>query len=175
MSGSARDFTIAPGHPAPVTGFIDAAGKKLSLPDLLAQANGLPLLLVFFKVGCPTCQLLWPYLQRLHALYGGRAVHVAGVCQNSAAECAAHYRDYGDAAFDLLLDPEPRFPASNDFGVEAVPHLVLVSPGGSVETSFTGWSRRAMNALAVELARAGGLVARPLVDPADPVKEWQAG
>lgn len=131
--------------------------------------------MVFFKVGCPTCQLVWPYLQKLHALYGGTAVHVAGVCQNSATEGAAHYRDSGRATFDLLIDPEPHFAASNAFGVEAVPHFVLVSPEARVIKVFAGWSKREMNAMAEELARASRLAPGPLVEPADPVKEWQAG
>ncbi len=175
MSGSAPSSAVAPGRPAPHADFLDAAGAPLTLDELLGRAAGLPLLLAFFKTGCPTCQLLWPYLQKLHVLFGGTAVHVAGVCQNSAAEGMAHFSDHGRATFDLLFDPEPRFAASNAFGVEAVPHLVLVSPDAVVAKVLTGWSKRGMDALARELARERSLPARPLIDPADPVKEWQAG
>lgn len=175
MSGSVQEFALVAGSPAPQALFHDAAGKRLTLPDLLAQAKDLPLLLVFFKVGCPTCQLAWPYLQKLHALYGGTAVHVAGVCQNSATEGAAHYRDSGRATFDLLIDPEPRFAASNAFGVEAVPHFVLVSPEARVMKVFAGWSKREMDMLAGQLAGARDFVAGPVIEPGDPVKEWQAG
>ncbi len=175
MSGFAQASVVAPGQAAPPAEFLDAAGRPLTLGELLRDAGGLPLLLAFFKTGCPTCQLLWPYLQKLHALYGGTAVRVAGVCQNSAAEAIAHYSDYGGATFDLLLDPEPRFTASNAFGVEAVPHLVLVSPKGVVTKVLTGWSKCEMDALARELARERRLPTRPLFDPSDPVKEWQAG
>lgn len=175
MPGAANESALAAGQPAPPVGFLDSHGRSLGLGDLLERAEGFPLLLVFFKVGCPTCQLIWPYLQRLHAAYGATAVHLAGVCQNSAADGAAHYEEFGHASFDLLLDPEPGFRASNAFGVEAVPHLVLVSPGGTIAKVLTGWSRREMNALAQELAEAWSLRADPLVEPADPVKEWQAG
>lgn len=175
MSGSAPSPAASLGRPAPRAQFLDAAGASLTLGELLGRAGGLPLLLIFFKTGCPTCQLLWPYLQKLHALYGGTAVHVAGVCQNSVAEGIAHFSDFGRATFDLLVDPEPGFAASNAFGVEAVPHLVLVSPDAVLAKVLTGWSKREMDALARELARDRRLAERPLFDPADPVKGWQAG
>src|ERR1019366_5285612 len=69
----------------------------------------------------------WPYLQRLHRAYGAKAVHVVGVSQNDADSSRAYYADHGEATFDLLLDPEPTFAASNAFGVESVPHLRLLS------------------------------------------------
>jgi len=161
--------------PAPTIPFLDATGSALTLAELLAMTEGLPLLLAFFKVDCPTSRLAWPYVQKLHALYGGTAVRVTGVCQDTAAEGAAFYREHGKATFDLLFDPEPRFAASNAFDVDSVPHLVLLSPGAEVKKTLTGWSRREMEALGRELAEAKGLAARPVVPPADPVKEWQAG
>jgi peroxiredoxin len=163
------------GAPTPEATFLDTDGKERTTRDVLRGSNGLPTLFAFFKVNCPTCQLTWPYLQRLHALYGGRAVRVAGVCQNSAPEGAAYSRAYGGATFDLLVDAEPRFVASNAFGVESVPHLVLVSPDGTVLRVQSGWSRRDMEDLGREIATAKGLAATPVVPPADPVKDFQAG
>jgi thiol-disulfide isomerase/thioredoxin len=164
-----------PGSPAPDAPFLDAAGRKRSTRDLLAGSKGLPTLFAFFKVSCPTCQLTWPYLQRLHELYGGKAVRVAGVCQNAAPEGAAYYRTYGGATFDLLVDAEPGFDASNAFGVEAVPHLVLVSPENGILRVQSGWSKREMEELGGEIARAKGLTVVPVVRPDDPVKDFQAG
>jgi thiol-disulfide isomerase/thioredoxin len=163
------------GAPVPEAVFLDAAGAKRSTREILAGSKGLPTLFAFFKVSCPTCQLAWPYVQRLHELYGGRAVRVAGVCQNAAPEGAAYYRTYGGAAFDLFVDAEPRFDASNAFGVESVPHLVLVSPEGKVVRVQTGWSRREMEELGREIAKTKGLTVTPVVPPADPVKDFQAG
>jgi len=163
------------GAPAPDTTFLDATGAKRSTRDLLADAKGLPTLLAFFKVSCPTCQLAWPYIQRLHQLYGEKAVRVAGVSQNAASEGAAYYRTYGRATFELFVDAEPRFDASNAFGVEAVPHLVLVSPEGKVLRVQSGWSRREMEELGREIAMAKKLGVTPVVPPQDPVKDFQAG
>ena len=163
------------GAPAPDAAFHDPAGRKRTTRDVLAESKGLPTLFAFFKVNCPTCQLTWPYVQRLHESYGGKAVRVAGVCQNTAMEGAAYSRTYGGATFDLLVDAEPRFDASNAFGVESVPHLVLISPDGEVLRVQTGWSKREMEELGREIARAKGLTVTPVVPPADPVKDFQAG
>jgi thiol-disulfide isomerase/thioredoxin len=163
------------GAPAPAATFFKAAGTELTTREVLGEAKGLPTLFAFFKVSCPTCQLAWPYVQRLHELYGGKAVRVAGVCQNTAAEGVAYSRTYGGATFDILVDAEPRFDASNAFGVESVPLLVLVSPGGKVLRVQTGWSKREMEELGREIAKAKGLTVTPVVPPADPVKDFQAG
>jgi peroxiredoxin len=172
---NASESAAGIGSPAPDATFHSPDGRKRTTREILADSNGLPTLFAFFKVTCPTCQLTWPYLQRLHDLYGGKAVHVAGVCQNPAAEGAAYSRTHGGATFDLLLDPEPRFDASNAFGVETVPHLVLVSPGGTILRVQTGWSRRDMEELGREVAKANGLAVTPVIPPTDPVKDFQAG
>jgi peroxiredoxin len=143
--------------------------------ELVAEAQPLPLLLAFFKTSCPTCRLIWPYLQRLHTAYGGAAVRVVGVSQNGIEESRKFFEEWGEASFDLVLDPEPAFAASNAFHVEAVPHLVLVSPAGVVEEIFAGWSKAKMEGLGARLAAGRSLARIPVVPPGDPVREYQAG
>lgn len=164
-----------PGRPAPAASFARTGGGAATTANLLADANGLPLLLAFFKVSCPTCRLAWPYLQRLHAAYGGKVLHVVGVSQNTADESREFFEEFGKATFDLVLDPEPRFEASNLFHVEAVPHLALVSPSGVLEEVFAGWSKAKMEALGERLAGRGGFPPVPVVPPGDPVRDFQAG
>lgn len=167
--------SLSPGSPVPAAAFSRPGGGTVTAADLLADANGLPLLLAFFKVSCPTCRLAWPYLQRLHEAYGGRAVRIVGVSQNGAAESEDFFEEFGKATFDLVLDPEPEFTASNAFRVEAVPHIVLVSSAGSLEEIFSGWSKAKMEALGARLAGAGKLARIPVVPPGDLVRDFQAG
>ena len=155
--------------------FVTPDGKTLRTKDVLARAGGLPVLFAFFKVDCPTCQLTWPYLQKLNALYGGRAVRLAGICQNDAASGRKYYKEFGGASFDLLLDPEPAFPASNAFGVQAVPHLALVSAEGKITRTFEGWSKKEMEELGRSVAVEKKLTPRPVVEAGDPVKDFQPG
>lgn len=167
--------TPAPGKPAPAAIFVRPGGGSTTTADLLAGASGLPLLLAFFKVSCPTCRLTWPYLQRLHEAYGGTGVRVVGVSQNTAGESKRFFEEYGAARFDLVLDPEPDFAASNAFGVEAVPHFALVSPAGVLEDVFAGWSKAKMETLGASLAGARKVAKIPVVPPGDLVRDFQAG
>jgi peroxiredoxin len=164
-----------PGSPAPAAVFARPGGAAVTTESLLAEANGLPLLLAFFKTSCPTCRLAWPYVQRLHEAYGGKAVHIVGVSQNAKDESRRFFEEFGKATFDLVLDPEPRFAASDAFQVEAVPHFVLVSPAGSLEEIFSGWSKAKMEALGARLAGARSLARIPVVPPGDLVRDFQSG
>src|ERR1039458_2846678 len=111
---------------APNARFRTPEGALLSTADVVGKGHGLRVLLAFFKTSCPICRLTWPYLQRLHEAYGGKTVHVVGVSQDDAVSSRAYYAANGGATFELLLDPEPTFVASNAFGVEAVPPLALL-------------------------------------------------
>jgi peroxiredoxin len=166
---------LVSGAPAPDASFVRPEGGTATTSELLAGAGGLPVLLAFFKTSCPTCRLTWPYLQRLHEAYGGKAVRIVGVSQNTGDESRRFFEEFGKATFDLVLDPEPRFEASNSFSVEAVPHLALVSPAGNLEEVFAGWSKAWMETLGARLATARSLARIPVVPPGDPVRDLQAG
>ncbi len=175
MARASSDLSLSPGTAAPDAPFLGLSGETLRTKDIVAGANGLPVLFAFFKVSCPTCKLAWPYLKKLNALYGGHAVRVVGVCQNDATAGKAFYEEFGKATFDLTVDPEPSFTASNAFGVEAVPHLVLVSAEGTIERVTTGWSRKEIEGLGRALAAARDLIVRPVVEADDPVRDFQPG
>jgi peroxiredoxin len=160
---------------APNARFRTPEGALLSTADVVAKGHGLPVLLAFFKTSCPICRLAWPYLQRLHEAYGRQAVHVVGVSQDDATSSRAYYAENGGATFDLVLDPEPTFVASNAFQVESVPHLTLLSPQGAVLDVFTGWSKNRMEALALRLATAKAVPFVPVVPPGDPVRDFAPG
>jgi peroxiredoxin len=146
-----------------------------SLETLLREASPRPVLLAFFKTTCPTCKLTWPYLQKLHRAYGKQGVRVVGVSQDDAAASRAFFAEHGNASFDLRLDPEPRFPASRAFDVESVPHLALIAPDGTIQRSFEGWSRLAMEELGQAIAASAGLPEIPVVEPGDPVVSFKPG
>ena len=159
---------------APDARFRTPGGGSLSTSDVLASGHGLPVLLAFFKTSCPVCRLTWPYLQRLHEAYGGKSVHVVGVSQDDAASSRAFYAAHGAATFDLLLDPEPTFVASNAFRVESVPLLVLLAPDGTIDDTFAGWSKKRMEELGARFASTSVPLV-PVVPPGDPVREFSAG
>jgi thiol-disulfide isomerase/thioredoxin len=159
---------------APETSFLSPGRGRVTTSDLANASAGLPLLLAFFKVTCPTCKLAWPYLQRLHEAYGGSAIRIAGVAQDDEEAARAFYAEFGGATFELLLDPKP-YAASKAFRVESVPHVVLVPPDGSYELLFSGWSRQDFEDLGARLAESQRLPPAVLVAPGDPVPAFRPG
>lgn len=168
--------TLSPsqvGGRAPDVVLATREGRPVRVHELLA-ADPRPLLLAFFKASCPTCKLTWPYLERLHRSYGA-AVRVVGVSQNDAATAERFYEEFGPSTFDLALDLEPAYRASNAFDVDSVPHLVLLAPDGTVRAVFAGWQRSEMESLARLLASESGLPLVPVVPPGDPVPAMKPG
>src|SRR3954447_19832333 len=90
-------------------------GGETSLHDVIA--NG-PVLLAFFKISCPVCQMTFPFLERLHI---AGTIPIYGVSQNDEV----HTRKFNDRFsinFPTLLDREENdFAASNAFGLSSVP------------------------------------------------------
>ena len=139
-------------------------GKGVAQPLEDAWKNG-PALLVFYKISCPVCQLTLPYLERLSA---GSRLHVVGISQDDSGPTHS-LLDRLHVAFTTLLDLEENgYPASNAYGITSVPALFLIDPGGRIANSFSGFSKRDLEALAQ-------LAGVPVFHPGEKVPEWKAG
>ena len=136
-------------------------GSETALGELIARGA---VLLVFFKVTCPVCQMSMPFLERLHL--SGLRVH--GISQNEAEDTREFNRYFG-VTFPMLLDSEEEgFPASNAYGIASVPTMFLVEMDGVVSRVIEGWNRTDMEGLG---ERAG----MNLFRPEDNVPAWKAG
>ena len=122
------------------------------------------MLLVFFKVTCPVCQLTLPFLERLHQ---SGTLPVVGISQNDAADTREFNAGFG-VSFPMLLDPEDSFPASNAYGISSVPTAFLVEPDGRISRTIEGWRKREIEAL-------GQMTGASLFRTGDNVPEWKAG
>ena len=139
-------------------------GGEFSLEDLLSRG---PVVLAFFKVSCPVCQMTFPYLERIHAAVGS-ALPLYGISQNDAEDTRDFSQRFG-VTFPILLDSEDEaFPVSNAYGISSVPTLFVVERDGAISSVTEGWSRRDVTDLG---ARAGTSPLRP----SDNVPELKAG
>jgi peroxiredoxin len=117
---------LRPGSPAPLH----------TLPPIAEER----VLLAFFKISCPVCQMTLPYLNRVSGL------PVYGVSQNDPEDTREFAETYR-LNFPMLHDPEEAdFPASNAFGITHVPTLFLVK-GGRIDRVIEGWDKKDMEAL----------------------------
>jgi len=149
--------------------FLD--GGKFSLSGALARG---PVVVAFFKVSCPVCQLAFPYLERIFKAYSkdGKFTLV-GISQDNAKDTQAFNRQFG-VTFPALLD-EKKYPVSNAYGLTNVPTIFVISPQGEIESTTVGWSRTAMQDLNQQLARLNNAGAVQLFQPGDGVPEFKPG
>jgi peroxiredoxin len=160
MTGKAAR-TLKAGDRAPGFRLPRLAGGEVSLHELI---SGGPALLAFFKISCPTCQLAFPYLERIHV---GGTLPIYGISQNNARDTRAFNAAYG-ITFPMLLDPESTFAVSNAYGITQVPSLFLVEPDGVISWVLSGWSRDEIQRVA------GNAGVNPFHD-GESVPQWKAG
>ncbi|MEZ5399146.1 MAG: TlpA disulfide reductase family protein [Bryobacteraceae bacterium] len=132
---------IQPGSKAPEISLSTAGGSRFTLEEALA---GGAVLVVFYKVSCPTCQLAMPYVDRLAS---GGGLRVVGVSQNSGPHAAAFGRRFGVERIEPLIDDESTgFAAANAYGISHVPTSFLIEADGTVGRAWTGFSRADLEA-----------------------------
>ena len=153
---------LEPGVRAPSFQLKSLDGGKKSLEELLASG---PALLAFFKVSCPVCQLAFPYLERLAA---GTSLQILAISQDDDSSTKNFNQRFGVTFPTLLDDAKEGYPASNAYGISSVPSLFLVEKDAQISKSFSGFSKRDLEALG---ERAGVKPFRP----EDHVPEWKAG
>lgn len=131
---------LSAGSPAPDIQLTGLGGASLTLSSVTAQA---PAVVAFFKAGCPTCQLAFPYLERLAK--GG--LRFIAVSQDNAQITAAFQEKFG-ITFETTLDPATGgYAASNAFGLTNVPSIFVIEPGGRISTAFKGFDKAEFEAL----------------------------
>jgi peroxiredoxin len=164
---------LAAGTKAPEFELKGMDGQRFSLGEALA---GGPVLLAFFKVGCPTCQYTFPFLERLHRAYKTSALRVSlvGISQNDASKTASFTTEFG-VTFPVLLDDRDSYPVSNAYGLTNVPTLFWIAQDGEIELSSVGWVKADFEAINRRMAEAGKAAPVVVFKPGEDVRDFRAG
>ncbi len=109
----------------------------------------------FFKTTCPTCELTWPYIDRIREI-AAQGLRVLAVSQDDRAETAEFNGRLG-VQLETLYDPAP-WKASAALGLTNVPTLFLVGANGRIRETVVGFQRPRLEDLA---RRAAKLAVRP--------------
>jgi peroxiredoxin len=149
---------LEPGKRAPEFELRDLRGGASRLTEL---AHAGPVLLAFFKVTCPVCQMTLPFLERMST-----ALRVFGISQDDARATREFHREFG-VGLPALLDADG-YPASNAYEITHVPTMFLVERDGTISWTLSGFSRSELDAL----GRRFGIA---LFRPGERVPEWKAG
>lgn len=136
-------------------------GGKQSLAELLQQG---PILLAFFKVSCPVCQLTLPFLDRISK----GSLPVVAISQDSERATRQFHQTYGVSLPTLVDREEDRYPASNGFGIDFVPTMFLVEPDGVISIVIEGFRKAELDSIGL---RSGIVTFRAT----ESVPSWKAG
>jgi len=150
---------LAPGDRAPSFTLADAA-TGAAVRDPWHQG---PVVLAFFKVTCPVCQMVGPAVQALAD--GG--VRVTAIGEDPPDKLAAYAARHGQEV--ATVSEPPPYLVSSAYRVTSVPTLFLVGPDGVVIDAVGAWDRARWNALAVA---AGG---RPVSADGDGLPAFRPG
>ena len=153
---------LDPGARAPGFRLSRLEGGEATLAEIVARGR---VLLVFFKVTCPVCQLTMPFLERMHA---SGTLAICAISQNDARDTREFNRSFGVTIPTLLDSEDEDFPASNAYGIASVPTMFLVEGDGKISRVTEGWSKLDMEAL-------GAAAGIALFRADDDVPVWKAG
>jgi thiol-disulfide isomerase/thioredoxin len=128
-----------------------------AIPGLAFEAGATAL--IFYKVTCPVCQMAAPKVAILEDAYPG---HVIGLGQDAEDDLVAFDAEHGFGAPSIA--DLPPYEASNAYGIEAVPTLILVGQDGVVRDVVQSWDREGYNRVAGKLSDLTGL---PRVEPSN--------
>jgi len=163
---------IVAGNVAPNVSLKSLDGKEVSLANALQKG---PVLLAFFKIGCPVCQFTFPFLERLYQRYKSPNLTIVGISQNGPEKTAAFNKEYG-VTFPVLLDEESkRYVVSNAYGLTMVPTLILADTNGSVLVSSMGFVKADIESIANQFAERAKISKAPLFLPIEPVPAVRPG
>ena len=131
------------GAPAPDIQLPDLNGGLWTLAEALERG---PVLLAFFKVSCPTCQLTFPFLQRLADSAFSASPQLIAISQDDVSASLEFQERFG-VSMPTLIDVPRTFPASNAYRITSVPSLFLIEPDGKISFTSEGFNKGALQKL----------------------------
>jgi peroxiredoxin len=144
-----------------------SAGSKaptFCLPDVAEILSRGPVLLVFYKISCPVCQMTLPFLERI--VHG--ALPIVAISQDDAAGTRRFQSKFAVTLTTLFDSEDDGYPASNAFGISHVPSLFLVEPDGTISIASEGFVKADLESIAQRSAL-------PIFHAHESVPAWKAG
>jgi peroxiredoxin len=128
------------GSLAPPIELTDLNGDPWDLHSALKRG---PVVLAFFKISCPTCQLTFPFLQRIADSGSLAAPQLVAISQDDAPS-SRHFQARFGLSMLTLIDTTRTFPASNAYQITSVPSLFVVEVDGTVSSATEGFNKAAL-------------------------------
>lgn len=147
-------------------------GQKVALADALKKG---PVLLAFFKTGCPTCQYAFPFFERVYQSNRGGSVTVLGISQDVPQKTSQFLAEFG-VTFPVAIDDDSNgYAVSIAYGLTNVPTTFLIAPNGDIEVSSVGWSKAETERINERLASYNQQPPKQLWHAGEDVRDYRAG
>ncbi len=159
------------GGSAPEFELETTGGETKRLSDVVASG---PVLLVFYKISCPTCQMVLPLIQKMIDRFGpGSLPAVFGVSQDEPDPTRQFAEEFG-LRFPIMIDPHP-YAVSSEYALTFVPTIYLVDRDRTVRIADFGFSKTVIERVAAYFAAEMGGTPPQLFSPDDGLPERYPG
>lgn len=143
-------------------------GKSI---ELAPEASG-PTLIAFFATDCPTCQLAFPYLDRIYGLVEAAGGRVIGISQDGPGATGAFVEQTG-IEMPVVLDKD--LAVTRQYDPVSVPTLFVIDGDFNIARTEIGFSKATLNSVASTMASAVGVEAKTVAPAHDGAPETKPG
>ncbi len=158
------------GAAAPDFNLAATDGERHALREALARG---PLLAVFFKVSCPTCQFTLPFVERIFQEFKDRGGQVWAVSQDDLDD-SRRFAERFSLTFPILVDAKP-YSVSRSYGLKFVPTLFLIGQDAEIQLTADGFSRPDLLEIQKRFGSHFSITPASLFLPGERVPEYKPG
>lgn len=115
-------------------------GRKVTLSSFRGKH---PVVLNFFAEFCPPCKKEFPHLKALDEKHRAQGLRVLAISLDEDRETAAVVPNQVKTAFPVIFDPKGGI--AEKYGVQAIPHTVVLDREGKVHTVLIGLDLEALD------------------------------
>lgn len=138
---------LAIGDPVPEFLGEDLDGNEIRASDHLGKV----MVISFWATWCPPCQKELPIIDNLQRLAGKDRLSVIAVNYGEKRRTFRRFVNrLGEANLTFSHDPKMKI-GKDDFGVEGIPHMVMVDHEGKVAVVQSGYGDATINKIADEV------------------------
>jgi peroxiredoxin len=137
LPGSAR--AVKGQYPPDFTGTA-LDGRKVTLSEFRGKS---PVVLNFFAEFCAPCKEEFPRLKALDEKHGRDGLRVVAVSLDTDRKTAAVVPNEHRVKFPFVFDPKGAI--ADKYGVQAIPHTVVIDREGKVHTVLVGLNLEALD------------------------------
>lgn len=123
-------------------------GKKITLSDFRGKH---PVVLNFFAEFCGPCRQEFPHLKALDEKYGPKGLKVLAVSLDEDKATAAVIPREAKTKFPIIFDPKNSI--ADKYGVQAIPHTVVIDRSGKVQQVVVGLNLEALDQAVSQVIR----------------------